>query len=98
MKVVIAITLLGILASSALAEPRSGQSVYNQFCTVCHSIGVANAPKTHDKAAWQARNKDQAALLEGAKKGINAMPPNGTCMDCTDEELKAAIDFMMKEE
>jgi cytochrome c5 len=35
------------------------------------------------------------ALVASAKKGKNAMPPMGTCMDCSDAELKAAIEFML---
>ena len=34
-------------------------------------------------------------VLAVAKKGINAMPPMGTCMDCSDAELTAAIQHMV---
>ncbi len=36
------------------------------------------------------------ALFENAKQGLNAMPPMGVCMDCTDAELKAAIQEMLR--
>ncbi len=34
-------------------------------------------------------------LLSIAKEGTpRGMPPNGTCMDCSDDELKSVINFM----
>ena len=35
------------------------------------------------------------SLLRNAKQGINNMPPMGTCLDCTDAELQAAIRKML---
>ena len=32
------------------AEPLSGEAVYDQFCSVCHTAGVAGAPKFADNA------------------------------------------------
>ncbi len=38
-------------------------------------------------------------LLLSAKNGTeNGMPPMGTCMDCSDEDLKNAIIFMMSQD
>jgi len=35
-------------------------------------------------------------MLITAIKGEKAMPPKGTCMTCSNDELKAAIEFMRK--
>ncbi len=84
-------------ADATASTGRSGDAVYNQYCTVCHSIGLLEAPKTDDAAAWQER-ADIAGGLDGLLKtsisGIRAMPPKGTCSDCTDDELMSAIKFM----
>lgn len=56
-----------------------------------------NAPKTGDSADWQARADAKGGLdgiLKTAISGINAMPPKGTCSDCTDDELLGAIKSM----
>ena len=75
---------------------RSGEEIYNAKCFVCHASGVANAPKFGDSAAWAPKaEKGIEALLNTAKTGINAMPPMGTCMDCSDDELKVAIQYML---
>ena len=84
-------------AAAAGGAARSGSDVYGKFCTACHGSGLLNAPKSGDKAAWSAR-ADAAGGLDGLLKhaisGINAMPPKGTCGNCTDDELKAAIQHM----
>lgn len=84
-------------AVAAGGAARSGADVYGKFCTACHSTGLLNAPKTGDSAAWTAK-ADASGGLDGLLKyaisGINAMPPKGTCGDCSDDELKAAIQHM----
>jgi cytochrome c5 len=80
----------------AAAAARSGEQVYNSACMACHSVGVAGAPKTGDTAAWAPRaEKGIDALLQTATSGLNAMPPKGTCADCSADELKAAIEFIL---
>ena len=85
-----------LLAVSGLAQAeRTGEQVYNGPCKVCHEAGVAGAPKLDDKAAWAPRiATGMDALLKTVQTGKNAMPPKGTCMDCTDAELKAAVEYM----
>ena len=76
--------------------PLSGEEVYNQFCGVCHAAGVGGAPLLGDLAQWQPRiDKGMDVLMASTLNGINAMPPKGTCMNCTDEELGAAVDYML---
>jgi cytochrome c5 len=89
-------------AAPAAAEPaaaaadRSGEEVFNAHCVACHGTGVAGAPKVGDSAAWAPRAAQGIdALLANAIKGLNAMPPKGTCMECSDAELKVAIEYML---
>lgn len=91
----IAAATLMLAPAVAMAE-RSGEELYNTKCSVCHAAGIAGAPKQGDAAAWAPRAaKGIDALLATATTGINAMPPKGTCMDCSDTELKSAIQFML---
>ena len=84
--------------AAAAAGPRPGDQIYNSACLACHSVGVAGAPKLGDNAAWADRaSKGIDGLLATAISGINAMPPKGTCADCSDEELKAAIEYMLSQ-
>ena len=90
--VISACLLLG-LSGAVLAD---GEKIYKQSCQACHANGVANAPKPGDKAAWAPRiaaGKD--AMIANATKGKNAMPPMGTCMECSPEEIAALVDYMV---
>jgi cytochrome c5 len=74
---------------------RTGEEVYTTKCSLCHSAGVSGAPK-FGTADWSDRGaKGIDSLLATAIKGINAMPAKGLCMDCSDDELKAAIEHMV---
>jgi cytochrome c5 len=80
----------------AASAGRSGEEIYNKSCTTCHAAGIAGAPRLGDPAGWTERiAKGTEALYITAKNGLNAMPPKGLCMDCTDEELNAAVDYML---
>jgi len=95
-KALLALTAAAMLTPAAAMAERDGATVYNTKCLACHMSGVAGAPKTGDAAAWAARMAPgMEAVLASAKKGKNAMPPMGTCMDCTDAELTAAIQYMV---
>jgi len=74
----------------------NGGEVYSQRCSVCHGQGIAGAPKTGDKAAWAERlAKGSDTVYQNALNGINSMPPKGGCMDCSDEQIKAAVEYMV---
>ncbi|MCF6436587.1 MULTISPECIES: c-type cytochrome [Pseudoalteromonas] len=80
-------------AEAAPSGPRSGEQVYQAACFACHGTGALGAPKTADD--WAPRlAKGADVLLDHAINGFNAMPPRGTCMDCSDDEIAAAIEFM----
>ncbi|WP_086981949.1 c-type cytochrome [Vibrio aphrogenes] len=75
--------------------PRDGAAVYSTFCIACHGTGVSGAPKKDDAGDWAPRiAQGEATLIKHAIEGFNAMPAKGTCMDCSDDEIKAAIEYM----
>lgn len=85
-------------ASAGSGEPRSGQAVYDRFCTACHTSGALGAPKINVAGDWEPRlAQGMETVLKHAIEGYNAMPPKGTCGDCSDDEIQAAIDYMIAE-
>ena len=85
-------------AAEQSSGPRSGQQVYDKFCTACHTSGVMGAPKINNAADWEERlAQGMDTVLKHAVEGFNAMPPKGTCSDCSEEEIQAAIDYMIKD-
>lgn len=84
-------------AVAASGAARTGDAVYNQFCGACHGSGILNAPKMGDADAWGARLAAAGSLddlVTSAINGVGAMPPNGTCGDCTREEIQGAVQHM----
>lgn len=76
----------------------NGRTIYDTHCAACHAIGAAGAPKLGDRAAWAPRIAlGNAALLQNAIKGINAMPPKGACGSCSNDDLKAAVGWMVSQ-
>ncbi|KEQ13047.1 cytochrome C [Endozoicomonas montiporae] len=83
--------------AAAPSEPRSGETVFNKFCTACHTSGLLGAPKKGDTAEWTKRASaigGYSKLLQQAYAGIGSMPPKGTCMNCSEEEFGNAMLYM----
>jgi cytochrome c5 len=85
-------------AGAAGAAARSGETVVKQVCGMCHTAGVAGAPKIGDKAAWAPRIAQGVdVLVQHAMSGIRAMPPKGTCAACSDDEIKGAVEYLVSQ-
>jgi len=80
------------------AEPMSAEQIYQANCLACHSTGAAGAPKTGDTAAWAPRiAKGIDTLVSNAISGVNAMPPKGLCMACSDDDLRGVVEYMVRQ-
>jgi len=88
----------GGAVASVASGPRSGEDVYNSACMACHSTGAGGAPKLGDVVAWADRIAKGTDALHDA--GVNGVPGTGMiakggCMSCSDEEVHAAVDYMV---
>lgn len=87
---------LFLLSTPVMAE-RSGEQIYNSHCIACHMPGIAGAPKK-GSSDWAIKLEEAGSLtslVQIAKNGKNAMPPMGTCMDCSDSEMENVITYLM---
>lgn len=85
-------------AEEADSGPRSGEEIHSSACSSCHATGAAGAPVTGDAAAWSGRiGKGMDTLVQHAWEGFNAMPAKGMCMDCSEEEIRATVEYMVDE-
>ncbi|SOE52352.1 c-type cytochrome [Orrella dioscoreae] len=83
-------------AADAQAVNPAGEKLYKSTCFACHGAGVAGAPKFGDKAAWAkyiATGED--AMMEVVIKGKGAMPPKGGAANASNEDLLAAVRYMV---
>ena len=86
------------VAQNKSSGPRTAAEIYQVGCAVCHLAGVGGAPRLSDVSAWTNRltqGRDQ--LVHHAINGMGAMPPKGVCIDCSDEEVEKAVDYMLSQ-
>ncbi len=89
-------TAVAEATGGASAGTDIGKSVYDTSCFACHATGVGGAPKFGDTAAWAPRrDAGMDAMMQTTLNGKGAMPPRGTCMACSDDDLAAAIQYML---
>lgn len=77
-----------------------GKEVYDSTCFICHTTGVAGAPKLDDKETWASRTAQGIdTLYDHAINGFmgqGMMPPKGGKADLSDDDVKAAVDYMVE--
>ena len=82
-------------AAQAAVNP-AGEKLYKSTCFACHGAGVAGAPKFGDKAAWEkyiATGID--TMVATAIKGKGAMPPKGGAANASEDDIRAAVEYMV---
>lgn len=93
---------------TAAAEPEpvaaalSGPQVYNQACLACHGAGIGGAPVLGDVDAWAPRIAQGMDTLNehaiyGYQGEVGYMPAKGGRADLSDEEVAAAVEYMVAE-
>ena len=86
-------------AATGPAGERDAQSIYQTYCTACHMTGVNNSPIYGDAEQWEPRlAKGRDVLFDSLLNGFNnmAMPAKGLCMDCSEDELHAVLDYLLE--
>ena len=85
-----------VAAAPAADAVVDGEAVYNGLCKTCHEAGIAGAPvaKT-DQFGARLAEKGLEMLVRDAINGLNAMPPRGGNPSLTDDQIKAAVEFML---
>jgi cytochrome c5 len=88
-----------IAAAPAMAEAAGdidGAAVYGGLCMSCHDAGVAGAPmKGSDMMAQRLEEKGLEMLVSNAINGIGIMPARGGNPALTDDEIRAAVEYML---
>ena len=85
-----------VALASAAAPADKGKATFEGICTGCHTAGLLGSPKFGDKVAWAPRiAKGMDALYVSALKGKNAMPAKGGNPTLADDDVKAAVQYMV---
>ena len=97
------ISLLGLVATSQLAAAESDEfdaaQTYQASCYACHGTGQAHAPIVGEVIEWEIRmEKGLETLVQNTINGLNGiMPARGLCVACSDEELRAIVEYMVEQ-
>lgn len=77
-----------------------GETIYGSSCAVCHQTGQTGAPKIDDKADWapriaQGKENLYRRAIEGYTGQKGVMPPKGGNSALSDDDVRAAVNFMV---
>lgn len=89
-----------IAEASPAADNAKGKETYDAACFICHAPGAAGAPRFGDAAAWATRIEKGIETLyknsiDGYMGDFGMMPPKGGRPDFSDEDVKAAVNYMV---
>ena len=87
-----------VFSNSVFADEKDviGIQTYKAVCAVCHTSGVANAPKFGDKNAWKPLiDEGQVIITAHGYVGVRAMPPKGGKADLSVEQFAEALNYMV---
>jgi cytochrome c5 len=93
-------TYLKAVQSESPPKPKgaaAGKAIYDTYCSGCHTTGAGGAPKYGDAMGWTPVLKQgMDKVYFNAIHGINGMPAKGTCLSCTDDEIKQSVNYMIE--
>ena len=77
-----------------------GEAIFKKTCSMCHQTGAAGAPILGDKTDWGPRVAQGNEVLykhalEGFTGSKGMMPAKGANPALLDDEVKAAVDYMV---
>jgi cytochrome c5 len=87
-----------VIQVAQLSEGFNAEQKYMASCFACHSTGAAGAPKVGAGMAveWEPRlEKGLDTIVQNAINGVNTMPAKGLCFDCSDDDIRAIVEYMI---
>lgn len=89
-------------AEPVAAAPAPGEDTFKKACVLCHKNGEGGAPKLGDKEAWAPRIAQGLPMLQehaiaGFTGATGVMPSKGGSVSLSDDEVKAAVEYMVSQ-
>ncbi len=83
------------------SQQHPGQATYDQYCSICHNVGVGGAPTLDDAANWGVRlSAGVDVLVSNAINGMSSasgvMPAKGGFVHLSDEQVKSSVLYMVE--
>lgn len=88
---------LGLPPSNEPPTLSRGKQVYLSACITCHQDGEMSAPIIGNGQSWRYRlqNNGLETLYKNVIYGYNSMPIKGACVTCSDNDIIAAVDYIL---
>ena len=88
--------------STVLSNENSGKEIFDNECASCHTGGfkgwISGAPDISDAEDWgKSLEKGLATMTKNVFEGTKRHEEKGGCEDCTEAEIKAAIEYIISE-
>lgn len=90
----------GAESASGAAVTADGQKVFEASCVACHgaSSAIPGVPRITKNDEWADRiKKGKDVLYKSALEGFNTMPARGGNPNLSDDEVKAAVNYMVNQ-
>ena len=88
--------------NSIQGTQNEGEQIVEHFCATCHAekpLINLGAPKINNKIDWKIRLRQGfKQLFHNTSQGKNLMPARGGCFECSDEQLRLAIEALLPKE
>lgn len=86
--------------AAAGTDLATGEKVYKSTCSICHKSGLSGAPRIGSRDDWEprlAQGKDVLydRAIHGYRGKKGSMPARGSNVRLSDDEVKAAVDYMV---
>ena len=94
----IALTETALVAVEPESVAFNAAATYQMNCFACHGTGAAGAPLLGEAEVWEEKlAKGIEEIMANVINGINAMPARGLCASCSDDDLKALVDYIISQ-
>ena len=89
--------LVAVLGGLGACEDPKVAEQYETHCAPCHRTGAVDAPRKGDAESWAWRlERGEDNMFRSLREGRVGMPPRGRCVACSDEDLRALIQYMLR--
>ena len=87
--------------NSYSADLKNGRKVFNKACITCHLYGSGGSIMLNDSLSWSRviSKKNKIEIYSNVYNGYmgekGPMPYKGGCIDCSDQDLMDAIEYIL---
>jgi len=106
-KIIVVVAALSCVIMSATPlliqeAENSGKQLFDETCSSCHTGGfkgwITGAPEIGDWDDWEPYFEEGLSIMtKHINGGTEKHEVRGDCEDCTEQQIKAAIEYIMSE-